>query len=400
MTRLSRLARSTACAFSLSLMAGTAWAGPQITFGPNDIASLQIDYKGAFQLMYQNTGSGPNGTSDTVDFNFRRNRLALKGAYGDNFSIYIQTEYASNPVLNPLLTAPVGSPQFKMLDAVARFKYNDMFQANVGKYKYNFTREVLDACEAPTTLDRSLFLTSPYVDDNSTRDLGLTVWGNLVEGLFQYRADIMQGRTNGYNAYKSPDSSFRYGFRGHVSLFDKESDYGYKGTYLGEKKVLTIGAAVQYEPRIAYSDVVNSSGAVNYLGYTFDAFFENKYPGIGTFTVGGAYANFDLGGAYKGANPDPGTVNFYGQRNGGYIKFAYLLPELPLQFFGRYENWAFAQLKGINDQKVNWYGIGARYYFRGQNLNLGIEFSRTILDKLDVNNQDYSTLLTQLQVVF
>lgn len=406
MARFTRTTRISAGALGLMLLAGTAWAGPQIVFGPNDIGSLQIDYKGQFQLMYQDTGSGTNGDSNTLDFNFRRNRLALRGAYGENFSLYVQTEYAQNPIINPLL--PSGnnsSPEFIMLDAVMRFKYNDALQANVGKYKYSFTREVLDACEAPTTIDRSIFLVSPFVDKNSTRDLGVSVWGNLVDGLLQYRADIMQGRSTG-QGINSPTSNFRYGFRGHVSVFDKETDYGYKGTYLGEKKVLTFGAAVQYEPQIAYSNTVAQTGAVNYLGYTFDGFYEQKFADIGTFTAGIAYVNFDLADAYKGANPDPGTEGLYGQRNGGYVKAAYLLPKLPLQFFGRYENWSYGWLNGVYNQKIDWYGGGARYYFRGQNLNLAMELSRTTFDKSSSDpayfgkNQDYTTFLTQLQLIF
>lgn len=407
MARFSSMTRISTCTIGLALLAGTAWAGPQITFGPDDIASLQIDYKGQFQLMYQNTGSGTYGNSNTLDFNFRRDRLALRGAYGEHFSLYVQTEYAQNPVINPMLPPGLknSNMEFILLDAVARFKYNEALQASVGKFKYSFTRENLDACEAPTTLDRSLFLVSPFIDRNSSRDLGVAVWGNLMDGLFQYRAEAMRGRSTG-EGIATPTSNFRYGFRGHVSLFDKESDYGYKGTYLGEKKVLTIGAAVEYEPQVAFSNILAQSGAVNYLGYTFDAFYEQKFAGIGTVTLGGAYVNFDLADAYKGASPDPGTLGFYGQRNGGYFKAAYLLPNLPLQFFGRYENWAFGWLNGVYNQKVNWYGGGARYYFRGQNLNLAMELSRTTFDKKSFDlyyagkNQDYTTFLTQLQVIF
>jgi hypothetical protein len=170
--------------------------------------------------------------------------------------------------------------------------------------------------------------------------------------------------------------------------------------------VLTFGAAIQYEPQIAFSNIVTQTGAVNYFGYTFDGFYEQKFAEIGTFTVGAAYANFDLADAYKGANPDPGTMGFYGQRNGGYVKAAYMLPNFPLQFFGRYENWAFAWLNGVYDQKLDWFGGGARYYFRGQNLNLAMELSRTTFDKRSLDpaffakNQDYTTFLTQLQVIF
>ncbi len=404
MARFTRITRISACALGLTMLAGTAWAGPQITFGPDDKASLQIDYKGQFQFLGRDTGSGPNGDDSTYEFNFRRNRLAFTGAYGDNMELYVQTEYGENKVINTLSVAPTTSgKEFYLLDAVMRFKFNPAVNVYAGKFKYNFTREVLEACENPLTLDRSLFIGSPYT---TTRDNGVAVWGNLASDMLQYRFDVMEGRGAGdpqTNA-QAPESTFRYSFRAHGTFLDKENKYGYKGTYLGEKKVLTFGGAVQYEPNVAYTNYVDKTGKKDYLGWTVDGFYESKYPGIGTVTASAAYQEVNFFDAYKGANPDPGTMGLQGQKKGYYVKGGYMLPNLPLQFFGRFENWTFAQLNGIYDQKVDWFGLGANYYIRGQNLKLTFEYSYTNFDNNTAtsvsSNKDFSTFITQLQLIF
>lgn len=383
------------------LFAAQAFAGPQITFGPNDKGVLQLDYKGQFQMTVRDTGSGVNNDDTTTNFNFRRNRLALMGAYGDMFGMYVQTEFTEDINVNTLGVASADQgTEFQMLDAAFRFNLHDAFKVTVGKFKYNFSRENLEACENPLTLDRSLFIRAPFV---STRDMGVAVWGNLFNEMFQYRLDVMEGR-KAVSGDTSPKSNFRYSMRAHASLLDPEKDYGYKGTYMGKKKVLTIGAAYQFEPEVAYSDTVNKSGSKDYSAWTIDAFMEYPLVNMGTLTLSGAYADYDLDNAYMGATPDNGTVGLNGEKNGWYVKAGYMLPNLPLQFFGRYEKWKFASLNNIYDQRVDWAGVGANYYIWEQNLKLTAEYGMTNFDKVGTVNglktKDFNTFITQLQVIF
>jgi hypothetical protein len=402
MIKITNTGRIPALAIGLAMLAGTAFAGPQMTFGPNEEGTLQLDYKGQFQMTVRDTGSGDNNNDTTTNFNFRRNRLALMGKYGDMMSLYVQTEFVGDSNVSTLGVGSNSDPaaDFQMLDAVLRFNVNDAFKVNVGKFKYNLSRENLEACEMPLTLDRSLFIRTAYT---STRDQGVAVWGNLFNDKFQYRIDAMEGRkaTSGDTA---PSSSFRYSARAHVTLLDPENEYGYKGTYLGKKKVLTVGGAYQLEPEIAYGDTAAKADKKDYKAWTVDAFFEYPLEGIGTVTASAAYEDVDLDDAYKGANPDTGTIGINGQKNGWYVKGGYMLPKLPLQFFGRYEKWQFASLNNVYDQKVDWYGGGANYYFRGQNLKLTAEISHTAFDKQGtvsgVVSKDFTSFVTQLQLIF
>ncbi len=398
---MSKIGKISASAALLLGLAGTAFAGPQMTFGPEDKGVLQLDYKGQFQMTVRDIGSGTNNDNTTSNFNFRRNRLALMGAYGDTMSMYVQTEFTEDPNVGTLRVADTNQgTEFQMLDAVMRFKFDDALRVNVGKFKYNFSRENLEACENPLTLDRSLFIRAPFV---TTRDMGVAVWGNAFKDMFQYRLDVMEGR-KAVSGDTAPDSNFRYTMRGHVSLLDPESDYGYKGTYMGKKKVLTVGAAYQFEADVAYSDTVNKSGGKDYSAWTVDAFFEYPLSTFGTATLSGAYAKYDLDDAYQGASPDSGTIGLSGEKNGYYMKAGYMLPSLPLQFFVRYEKWSFANLEGVSDQRVDWYGGGANYYFRDQNLKLTVEVSNTGFHKgagtSADGTKDFMTYITQLQLIF
>lgn len=390
MKKISKI--SAAVAIMLGL-AAPALAGPQITFGPNDKGTLQLDYKGQFQLSVRDNGSGIDNNASTTSFDFRRNRIALMGAYGDNMSLYVQTEFMDKSAVGTLSVADETSDSnFQLLDAVVRFKLNDAINLNVGKFKYSFSRENLEACEAPLTLDRSLFIRAPYV---TTRDMGVNVWGNMFNDVFQYRLDAMEGR-EAVSGASAPKSNLRYGARAHLSLLDPENTHGYKGTYLGKKSVLTVGAAYQYEPDVAYG--INTSDTKDYKAWTTDIFFEYPTKSLGTMTLSAAYAKYDLDNAYIAATPSTGTIDLNGEKNGWYTKAGYMLPETPLQFFGRYEKWKFAQLNSINDEQVDWYGLGANYYIWGQNLKVTMEYSKTKFDK--GSYADFSQFVTQLQVIF
>jgi hypothetical protein len=396
----------TACVGTV-LLATPAFAGPTWTFGPEDQGALKLEYKGQFQLNHRDTGGGSDDDESVSEFNFRRNRLALMGAYGKHFGLYVQTEYSEDRNITGFNVTDGTEDDFQLLDAVMRFKYNDAVNFWLGKYKYSFSRENLEACEMPLTLDRSLLIQAPLASEN-TRDKGVTLWGNLFNDVFQYRLDAMNGRNDSDSA---PDSAFRYGARAHVSLLDPENGHGYKGTYLGEKKVLTLGAAYQMEKDVAYSNAVAQTDAVDYDAWTVDLFFEYPVDGVGTFTVSGAYADYDLDDAYKNAtlgNLDANVVGLNGEKNGGYVKIGYMLPNLPLQFFARSESWSFANLYGVYDQEVDWYGGGINYYFRGQDLKLTLELSQADFDEEGryfdgsamCDTEDFTTVTAQMQVIF
>lgn len=393
----------------LTLLAGTAFAGPVLTFGPDDEGVVKFEYKGQFSMNTRDTGSGANRDDDTNTFDFRRQRFAIMGAYGENFSLYVNTDYSADNDMTSFSVTDGGGDSFQVIDAVFRFKMNDDFNVWAGQFKYSLTRENLEACEKPLTLDRSVLIHGPWDPYNISRDEGFAVWGNLLDDKFQYRFNVMEGRSD---AGKSPESAFRYGGRVHVTLLDPEKKHGYKGTYLGKKKVLTIGAGYQFENDVAFEDTTPSaqSGSIDFSAWTVDLYFEYPFEEIGTFTFSTAYVDYDLENARnKGANPDLQTGGPYGEKDGYYVKVGYMLPQIPLQFFARYEDWSLAEYGTVGSdttnsipyQDINWYGFGLHYYFRGQELKLSLEYNTTDFDKEIANvDEDFNTITTQLQVMF
>jgi len=375
----------------VGLLAAPALAGPIWKFGPEDQGLLKLDYKGQFQLLNRDTGAGPDGDDSTSEFNFRRNRLGLMGAYGSHFGLYVQTEYSEDRNILPLGVSDGTEDNFQLLDAVLRFRMNESVNLWVGKFKYNLTRENLESCNAPLTLDRSVLIRAPLASEG-TRDKGVALWGNLFENKFQYRLDVMNGRND---SASSPESNPRFSGRVHISLLDPEKNYGYKGTYMGKKKVLTFGAAYQVESAVAYG----GSEEVDYSAWTVDAFAEYPIEDVGTFTLSAAYVEYDLEDAYQNGSPDADVTGLNGEKNGGYVKAGYMLPTMPLQLFARAEGWSFAKLSDVYDQDVDMYGVGFNYYLRGQNLKATVEYSQLDFDK-DETVEDLDTLTAQLQVIF
>jgi hypothetical protein len=387
---------------------GPPWGetGAEITFGSEDQGSVLFNYKAQFRGTFRDTGSGQENDESTASLGFRRNRLALRGAWGDKLSLYVQTEFVEDPTITTLgVSSGNLGTDFQLLDAVMRFDLHPAFKINVGKFKYNLSRENLEDCLEPLTLDRSYFVRAPFV---GTRDTGIAIWGNLFSDRFQYRLDAMEGR-DAAAGQTAPASKLRYSGRAHVTLLDPENGYGYRGTYLGDKKVLTIGGAYQFEPEVTYTDTLTQLAPKDYKAWTVDGFFEYPFDKAGMVTLSGAYEKIDLDGAYMGATPDAGSNGIYGEKNGWYGKAAYLLPSTPLQLFGRAERWRFAALDNVYDQVVDWYAVGANVYVWRQNLKLTAEFQMTRYDKegtftnpqgASLTSKDFNTFVTQLQFVF
>ncbi len=385
-----------AAAFMLTASPMLANAGPAWTFGPADEGVLQLDYKAQFQLASRDIGSGSDNGDATTTANFRRNRLAFMGAWDKLYSIYVQTEFVEDANLGTLSVNDSMSrgSDFSLIDAQLRFAFDNGMKLRVGKFKHNLTRENLEDCYQPLTLDRSLFMHTPYV---ATRDRGMALWGNLMEDKLQYRFDIMEGRESGDDA---PDSSFRMTGRVHLSLWEPESGYGYRGTYLGKKKVLTVGASYQVEPDMVYSNTVTGASA-DYTAWSADLFMEYPLAGGSALTVSAAMVDISLDDAYQSGNAESTATGLNGEKNGGYVKLGYLFGgDRPLQLFARAEGWSFAELDGVYDQEVSFNAVGLNYYIKGQDLKLTLEYSQTEFDKAGTNAEDFNTIVAQLQVRF
>jgi hypothetical protein len=375
----------------LSLFVGTflfcaaatnAGAFDPIVFGEEG-AFLKMDFQGQLYGVWRDTGSGPDKTSSTTDLFFRRNRLTFWGHGNDIYGFIVQIEYTGERDTEPLAVSDEPGKDFSALDAYFMADFSNYFRIYAGKQKIQLTRENLEDCFEPLSLDRSLFIYTPF---KHSRDTGLVLWGNIPEIKSQYRLEASKGKDDIVNA---PKSSLMYTGRFHVSLLEPEYAYGYKGTYLGTQRILTIGG-----------DVTAKTGAKDYSAWTADVFL--NYPlGGGAVTASAAYLKTDFDEAYKGTDPDPLALGIDGEKEGWYAKAGYLIPGKKVQPFVRYEEWRFASLFDVYDQKINWIGAGMNYYIDGQSLRITVEYARTDFDKeVNPDSQDFNSVTAMLQYRF
>jgi hypothetical protein len=384
-------ARGACCA---ALVAGalplSALAGPTIQFG--DQGSLTLTYALQGWMQHRSFASDTHSGSATDAF-LRRNRLTFSGQYNDYVGFYAQFEAGNDSRFGQ------DNRSVYYRDAYVTLDYRDDLRFIVGRFKNTFSRENLEACLEPLTMDRAEVLSyTPYA---GSRDTGLAIWGNLLDARLQYRFMVADGREGMYVAKDSP----RVTARVHYSFWDPESNYGYLGTYLGTAKVLTIGAAYDTQANVAYGDWPLRRDIKDYKAWTVDAFME--YPTrSGVYTLSGAAFKYDTGGAYNQA-PDP-ELPVNSDLKGFYVKGGYMLPGKVgagrLQFFARHESSDYGVKVGnaeYYDQK--WNSIGANWYLDGQKLKVSLEYAKVKFDTPDPSNRslrDYNQFTLGLQFIF
>ena len=373
----------------LSLLTATAAvAGPTIAFGKE--GSLTFAY--SLQAWAQARDfTSPTDSGRTTDFFLRRNRLTFYGQFNDLVGYYVQLDAPSDSK---------GGQDDKSVffrDAYVTFDHSDAVRFIVGRFKNAFTRENLEACFDALTMDRAEVIS--YTPWGGSRDTGAALWGNLADGRVNYKLMIADGREGDPVVKDGP----RVTARVHVSLLDPETDYGYRGTYLGTKRVLTIGAAVDHQAKVSYGDYVGKSDSKDYKAWTADIFYEQP-TASGTYTLSAAAMKYDTGKVHFGLSPDP-SLPVTTDLDAHYIKAGYMLPNKigpgRLQLFARFERSKYNLPKGYRDQK--WNGIGAHYLISGQQLKFSLEYADVKFDvqhPLDPSLRDYKQLTAGLQFVF
>ena len=391
--RKSKIAHVARCAIiPLGSLVLAGFASPAVSgvtlHSGNSYVTLDYDVQAWYQSRSYTSATIPGGLNN---FYLRRNRIVLSGQFNSVVGFFVDTD------------APVDGQQgfndrsMFYPDAYITIDPNDTFQFLVGKFKEPFARENLEDCFGALTLDRSLLLAySPFVH---SRDTGVAMWGNLHNAMYQYRVMISNGR----QGLGTPKSEPMVTGRLTASFLDPEYGYGYESTYLGTMKVLTIGAAYQYQPNVVWYNYTGQTDPKNYEAWTTDIFYEYPFRS-GTYTASAAYMHYSTGNAINSSNPDP-NLPIDAQLQGYYVKAGYLMPRKVgigrLQFFLRYENSKYNLTTGYGNQQ--WKGGGFNYYFSGEQLKATAELDRITFDKqdpLDASMRDYTLGTVGLQMLF
>jgi hypothetical protein len=373
---------------SLAAGASVVHAGP--TFPVGDEGSLTLNYELQIWTQYRDYRSDEIGWGNYDTF-LRRNRLTAMGQYNDYVGFYAQLEAGGD--------SRYGEDDKSVFfrDAYVTLDYSDAARFIVGRFKNTFSRENLEACLEPLTLDRGLISYTPFA---GTRDTGLAMWGNLADAKFQYRLMVADGREGD----DVPRDSPRVTARAHVSLLDPEYSYGYRGTYLGTQRVLTIGAAYDYQADAVYQNLEGREDAKNYSAWTVDLFYEQP-TAAGTLTLSGAYFDYSVDDALRNDSLLVDTsVPARAEMEAYYVKAGWLFPKRlgigRLQVFARHESSDYDS-DDFHNQEIN--AFGANYYIDGQQLKLTFEYADVSFDEQDPTRnslQDHKQATLGFQMLF
>lgn len=305
---------------------------------------------------------------DASDFNVDNIRLYADGTILPFLKFTARTEYSGSPSAN----GGGGDNSLQLLDAIARFEFNDHLniwagrflaptdRANLyGVFYNNDTRPFNDGVQ------------DGYPSEFAGRDNGVAYWGQF--GIVKVQAgvfDIPQTKN---------DSKVLVAGRIQADFWDPEPGYYLNGTYYGEKNILAVGFAGQT--------------VANQHAWNVDFLAERNFAGIGTFTAEAEYAKYDRLGGYGGFDGQ------YAKSNGYYGLVSYLLPQNTgigkFQLLGKYGQAQFNENSfGAQEYQQRTLELNLNYVIKKFDARVGLFFIDQTLNAGLPNSKQYGVSLS------
>jgi hypothetical protein len=239
---------------------------------PTGFESLKIESKNGSatlkigllaQPQFEAVGSqvdGPTGSSNNLFV--RRTRLLVGGTLFKDFEYFFETDTSNlfKGDIGNATTAGTGTknaPGVLVQDIIGTWKaYEDMLKVDVG---YMLTPGAHNALQGAGTLysldyftntfNHSLAFNTAAGFNPAGRDAGAQLRGLVLDNHIEYRLGIFQGKRNaaGTAPEVASQNMFRIAGRVQINILDAETGFFYAGTYLGKKKVLSVGAAYDFQ---------------------------------------------------------------------------------------------------------------------------------------------------------
>ncbi len=285
---------------------------------------LQIwaQHLGKTRSKVDTTGKFPNLPSNYneknyTDFSINNARIYFNGQvnkliqFGANLDFHVHDVRGSNNNVLSGRTFHQGTATSRVNDAFINFKFMEEFQIMAGLYRLPFSRasltdeytyliptgygySVRSDISKITVEDKNNNIKDEYYlsprnaflpftigsnVDNPYRDAGLTVWGNIADGMIKYQLGIFDGsfdHTNSVSGVKDNLAfSGRIQFTPTMLGFKGEKGYTLADTYLGKQNVLTIGLGYNTQK---WDDDSGNSGTAK--AWTVDVMWEQKFGDI------------------------------------------------------------------------------------------------------------------------
>jgi len=284
----------------------------------------------------------------TNEFNFKRARFGVRGRVNRSFSYYFSIE--ASPFLGG------GSPY--LLDAFATYDKHKWAKASLGSFKQPFSLELVTACHALTTIDRSIVvdqLISPQ------RDYGLMLLGGDKSTKITYRVALMNGSGIGIhdnNTKKDIVGRLTYQPIEYLAI-GASYRYGYPSNNIDDRKTFGVEFLANYEGWALQGEYINDEGDYNL-------------------------------GSGGGCGSTPVELGEF--RQGAYLMLSYMTkakiqPVLKWEYFD-----ADRSVKYLGYQEMMTYGVN---YFFNDMTRLQVNYQQMLEDVQNINSD---ALIFQVQI--
>lgn len=282
----------------------------KISFSFANDCNIKFTFLSQIWARYTNTNTGTtvygDPKSDIFDIGLRRTRIVLAGSLYPKINIFVQAG------MNNFSSLSKREQGFFFHDVVADYHLIDekMYIGGGLTSFGGFSRFSYPSVGTIMGIDAPLFAQATNgASDQFLRKLSIFTKGNINK--FQYRVAIskpMAIQNSSQNKALSNQSTFstkasKAQIHGYFeySFFDQEShSNGYKkGTYLGQKKVFTIGAGFLHQQDAMQRINENNDTISSNLGiFAIDLFYDAPLKNDNVLSVYTGYFNYNFGKGY------------------------------------------------------------------------------------------------------
>jgi hypothetical protein len=326
---------------ALALVLTTARpARAQLVITAGDDVTFKLGILGQFQA---DTLEDPPGDANSNNLFVRRLRLMFGGQVAKRVTFFVETD---SPNLGKALpSGKSASPPEFIQDAYGEFKVHDAFAVDAGLMFVPFSRNSLQSAATLLPIDYGAytFTQSAPTQSSTGRDTGFLARGYLLGNRFEYRLGAFQGLRDSRS-----HNPFRYVGRVQYNFFDTDTGFFYAGTYIGKKRVLSVGGAFDSQQ--------------HYRGYDADAFLDYPIRG-GTITGQVDFNHFD----------GDETLPTLPRQHNRLIELGYLIAALKLTPVLQYTSRDITSATAGDEHR---WSVGVNYWWAGHNANIKGAFAR------------------------
>jgi hypothetical protein len=325
----------------LVLVTAAGRASGQIVVEAGDDVNFRLGLLGQFQAE---STEDPGADAHTSNLFVRRLRLMFGGQLAKNVTFFVETD---TPNLGKTVAGGKSIQEATIVqDAYAEFRISDAFAVNAGLMFIPFSRNYLQSAASLLPIDYGAYTytQSGPTQSSTGRDTGFQAKGYVLRNHLEYRVGVFQGLRDA-----ASNRAFRYAGRVQYNLLDPEVGFFYTGSYLGKKKVVSIGGAFDVQS--------------DYRGYAVDLFVDHPLAS-GAITGQFDYNRFG-GGTTLRALPRQHDVLF---------ELGYFVAASKLTPFVQIAHRNVADTNAADEMRTS---IGISYWWSGHNATIKAAYGRS-----------------------